>query len=173
MAYLCSLVMILMVTPGRIPKPCVVGSNPTGGRRVSPLVIPHSVRHVWASRPPDQTGQEDLPRLHAVDWRLGNKAGLGQHSSPGKNAAARPANSPMEGWASDRTTNQTLPRSADEPAFRGQFNGGRRDQRERTIPLCVCPMHLNYPAAGCANEFQTFGRKPPLKFLGVGACRRG
>jgi hypothetical protein len=57
--------------------------------------------------------------------------------------------------------------------FRGQFNGGRRDQRERTIPLCVCPMHLDYRAAGCANEFQTFGRKPPLKFLGVGACRHG
>ena len=57
--------------------------------------------------------------------------------------------------------------------FKGQSNGGRRDQRERTIPLCARPLHLNYRAAGCANEFQTFGRKPPLKFLGVGACRLG
>jgi hypothetical protein len=129
---------------GRIPKPCVVGSNPTGGRRVSPLVIPHSVRHVWASRPPDQTGQEDLPRLHAVDWRLGNKAGLGQHSSPGKNAAARPANSPMEGWASDRTTNQTLPRSADEPAFRAIQRRTTRPERADNSTMCL-PDALELP----------------------------
>jgi hypothetical protein len=31
MAYLGSLVMILTVAPGRIPKPRVAGSNPAGG----------------------------------------------------------------------------------------------------------------------------------------------
>ena len=173
MASSCVVLAILKGTQDRIPKPCVVGSNPTGGTEYLPLSsrIPSvTCGHLdHPTRPARRTSRGFMPSTGGWATRRGS----GQHSSPGKNAAARPANSPMEGWASDRTTNQTLPRSADEPAFRGQFNGGRRDQRERTIPLCVCPMHLDYRAAGCANEFQTFGRKPPLKFLGVGACRRG
>ena len=68
--------MILTVTPGRIPKPCVVGSNPTGGAEYLPLsssIPPVMCGHLDH---PTRPGQEDLPRLHAVDWRLGNKAGL-------------------------------------------------------------------------------------------------
>src|SRR5688572_2248335 len=115
MAYLCSLVMILIVTPGRIPKPCVVGSNPTGGAEYLPLscrIPPVTRGHL---DPHDQTGQEDLPRLHA-GWATRRRSG--HRSSPGHNAAASSANSSME-VGSDRATNQTLLRSSDEPALRG------------------------------------------------------
>src|SRR5215213_3708348 len=72
MAYLCLPVTILERAPGRIPKPCVVGSNPTGGAPYLPLSsrIPPVT---GASRPtrPDRPGGPP-----AASCRLGNKAAI-------------------------------------------------------------------------------------------------
>jgi hypothetical protein len=172
MAYLCSLVMILMVTPGRIPKPCVVGSNPTGGAEYLPLSsrIPSvTCGHLdHPTRPARRTSRGFMPSTGGWATRRGSV------STPRQARTLRRVLRTRQ-WRVGLLIAQPIRHFRDLQMSRpsGQFNGGRRDQRERTIPLCVCPMHLNYPAAGCANEFQTFGRKPPLKFLGVGACRLG
>jgi hypothetical protein len=170
MAYLCSLVMILIVTPGRIPKPCVVGSNPTGGAEYLPLSsrIPPVTRGHLNPRP-DRPGRP--PAAYAVDWPAGQQGG-GPVIAPRQNAAARPANSSMEGGLLiARRIRYFRDPQMSRPS--GAFQRRTTRPERADIPLCVCPMHLNYRAAGCANEFQTFGRKPPLKFLGVGACGLG
>ena len=168
MAYLCLPVTILERAPGRIPKPCVVGSNPTGGAPYLPLSsrIPPVT---GASRPtrPDRPGGPP-----AASCRLGNKAAIRSPLLARPQRCGESCKFVDGGWA---LIAQPIRHFRDPQMSRpaGAIQTADDATSERTIPLCVCPMHLNYRAAGCANEFQTFGRKPPLKFLGVGACRLG